>query len=125
MAERILPTKLCKILEIEYPIILAGMATIAGVELTAAVSEAGGLGVIGALEMTPDELDVAIRQVKSLTSKPFGVDSVAPIGAIQSGTVEELRNLVTEESGLYAECKRRAGHEVEQILKTLNIRTGS
>ena len=102
MAERILSTKLCKILEIEYPIILAGMGTISGAELTAAVSEAGGLGVIGALEMTPDELDITIRQVKRLTSKPFGVDSVAPIGAIQSGTVEELRNLVTEESGLYA-----------------------
>jgi nitronate monooxygenase len=115
MTEKFFRTKLCDILDIDYPIILAGMGYIAGAELTAAVSEAGGLGVIGALLMTPDELDAEIRKVRKLTSKPFGVDSIAPIGGVQTVTMEELRDLVTDEASQYAaSLGRRLGIPVPE-----------
>jgi len=100
--DKILSTRLCDLLDIKYPIILAGMGYVAGAELVAAVSEAGGLGVIGAMQMMPDELDAEIRKVKQLTSKPFGVDSVAPLGTVQSATVDELRALMSDDAVEYA-----------------------
>ncbi len=115
MAGKILSTRLCDLLDIKYPIILAGMGTIAGADLAAAVSEAGGLGVIGALLMTPDELDAEIRKVKKLTSKPFGVDSIAPLGTVQSVTVDELRALIPDDAVEYAvDLARRLGIPVPE-----------
>jgi len=85
MAKRVLKTKLCEILEIEYPILSAGMGpTLIGeksgapVELVVAVSEAGGLGVLGGSGFTVDELREAIREIKKQTDKPFGVDLLLP-----------------------------------------------
>lgn len=74
MAKPTLRTKLCDILGIEYPVVLAGMGTVAGHKLVAAVSEAGGLGVLGAATMGPDELRDEVRKIRELTDKPFGVD---------------------------------------------------
>jgi NAD(P)H-dependent flavin oxidoreductase YrpB (nitropropane dioxygenase family) len=85
MRKKILRTKLCDMLGIEYPILSAGMGptligenTGAPVELVVAVSEAGGLGVLGGSGYTVDELHDAIRRIKSLTDKPFGVDLLLP-----------------------------------------------
>jgi len=78
MAKPTLRTKLCDILGIEYPVVLAGMGSVAGHKLVAAVSEAGGLGVIGAATMRPDELHEEIRKVRELTDRPFGVDLLLP-----------------------------------------------
>jgi NAD(P)H-dependent flavin oxidoreductase YrpB (nitropropane dioxygenase family) len=115
MVGKILSTRLCDLLDIEYPIILAGMGNIAGAELAAAVSEAGGLGVIGALLMAPDELDAEIRKVKKLTSKPFGVDSVAPLGTVQSVTVDELKALISDDAVEYAvDVAKRLGIPVPE-----------
>jgi enoyl-[acyl-carrier protein] reductase II len=69
-----LNTSLCKLLGIEKPIIQAGMGFVARSELAASVSEAGGLGIIGAAFLTLDELRKEIRKVKDRTDKPFGVD---------------------------------------------------
>ena len=80
MARPVLHTRLCDILDIEYPIILAGMGGVATAELVAAVSEAGGLGVIGAASMPPEEIERQVRRVRDLTSKPFGVDVLLPSG---------------------------------------------
>jgi len=71
---KMLRTKLCDILGIEYPIIQAGMGFVAKSELAAAVSNAGALGVIGGAEASPEELRREIRRVRELTDKPFGVD---------------------------------------------------
>jgi NAD(P)H-dependent flavin oxidoreductase YrpB (nitropropane dioxygenase family) len=71
---------LCDILDIEYPIILAGMGGVATAELVAAVSEAGGLGIVGAASMPPDEIERQVRRIRDLTSKPFGVDVLLPSG---------------------------------------------
>ncbi len=85
MGNRILRTKLCDLLGIEYPIVCAGMGptligekTGAPVELVVAVSEAGGMGVLGGAGYTIEGLRAAIRQIKSLTDKPFGVDLLLP-----------------------------------------------
>src|SRR3970040_2438076 len=78
MARPTLRTKLCDILGIEYPVVLAGMGSVARHRLVAAVSDAGGLGIIGAATMGPDELREEIRKVRELTDKPFGVDILLP-----------------------------------------------
>jgi len=65
-------------LGIEYPIILAGMGGVCGPTLVAAVSNAGGLGVLGAAGLTPDQLRDWIVKTRSLTNKPFGVDLLLP-----------------------------------------------
>ena len=65
---------LCRLLGIRHPILQAGMGHVAHGELAAAVSEAGGLGVIGAGPMTPDDLRRQICLVRERTSQPFGVD---------------------------------------------------
>ena len=64
-------TSLCSI---DYPIIQAGMIWCSGWKLAAAVSEAGGLGTIGAGSMHPDVLDQHITRLKASTSKPFAVN---------------------------------------------------
>jgi enoyl-[acyl-carrier protein] reductase II len=71
-----LNTHVCEILGIEVPIVQAGMATYTSAELVAAVSNAGGLGIIGALGRNRDDLRDEIRRVRALTSKPFGVNHV-------------------------------------------------
>ena len=85
MSKLRLRTKLCDILGVEYPILSAGMGptllgekTGAPVELVVAVSDAGGLGVLGGSGFTVDELREAIREIKALTDKPFGVDLLLP-----------------------------------------------
>lgn len=81
MSTPTLQTPLSKLLGIQYPIILAGMARTSGGELAAAVSNAGGLGVIGGLGYTPKQLQSIIDDLKShLSDKslPFGVDLALP-----------------------------------------------
>jgi len=73
-------TRLCELLGIEYPIIQAGMAWVSGAELAAAVSNAGGLGMLVATAGArleggwPDNLREQIRRTRNLTNKPFGVN---------------------------------------------------
>src|SRR5258707_755566 len=71
-----LQTPVCRLLGIEVPIFQAGMATYTSAEVVAAVSNAGGLGIIGALGRTVDDLRDEIRRVRTLTSRPFGVNHV-------------------------------------------------
>src|SRR5262245_30962273 len=78
MSEKILHTPLCDILGIEYPIVLAGMGGASTPELAAAVSNAGGLGVLGAAGCGPKLLRDWIKRTRSLTDKPFGVDTLLP-----------------------------------------------
>jgi NAD(P)H-dependent flavin oxidoreductase YrpB (nitropropane dioxygenase family) len=72
----ILHTPVCKLLGIDVPVFQAGMSTYTTAALVAAVSNAGGLGIIGGLGRTPDELRSEIKQVRELTSRPFGVNHV-------------------------------------------------
>ena len=80
MTAPVLSTRLCEILEVEYPICLAGMGgRWTPPELVAAVSEAGGLGVMGGTGMEAEALRGRIRRVRELTDKPFGVDLLLPV----------------------------------------------
>lgn len=71
-----LRTPVCDLLGIDVPVFQAGMSTLTSAELVAAVSNAGGLGIIGALGRNVDDLREEIRRVRALTSKPFGVNHV-------------------------------------------------
>ncbi len=65
---------ICKMLNIRYPIFQGGMAWISDAELAAAVSNAGGLGVIAAGNAPPEWLEEEIYKIRKLTDKPFGVN---------------------------------------------------
>jgi enoyl-[acyl-carrier protein] reductase II len=67
-------TSLCDLLEIEHPIIQGGMAWAATAELAAAVSNAGGLGIVGAGNLGPDTIRQQLRRVRTLTDRPFGAN---------------------------------------------------
>ena len=85
MTKKVLHTRLCDILGIEYPIVLAGMGTSSGPSLAAAVSNAGGLGILGVTRLSPDEIHDFIRRTRELTDKPFGADLLVPAGLPEDG----------------------------------------
>ncbi len=84
--------QICELLNIKYPIIQGGMAWVATAELAAAVSNAGGLGLIGAGHMPPDALRKEIRRAKELTTKVFGVNVM-----LMSPFVKEVMQVVVDE----------------------------
>jgi nitronate monooxygenase len=111
MKKSILHTEFCDMFGIKYPIVLSGMGFVSGAALAAAVSNAGGLGVIGTASFTPDELREVIKRCKDLTDKPFGVDAPIPtqLKDIPPDADEEtLRSFVTEEQWEFA---RKFGEE--------------
>lgn len=85
-------TNICKILGIEYPIFQGGMAWVATGELAGAVSNAGGLGIIGAGNAPGDFVRREIRKVKEITDKPFGVNVM-----LLSPYLDEIINIIIEE----------------------------
>ena len=85
-------TVLCDLLDVEYPIIQGGMAWVATGELAAAVSEAGGLGVIGVGNAPREVVRKEIEKTRALTRKPFGVNVY-----LLSPLAEEIIDLVIEE----------------------------
>ena len=77
--ENPLHTPICDLFGIEYPIFLAGMGGVSTAPVVAAVSNAGGLGIIGGATMDAAMLRDQIHQTRDLTDKPFAVDLLAPI----------------------------------------------
>ena len=120
---------ICEMLNIKYPLFQGGMAWIADGELAAAVSNAGGLGIISAMNLDGDYLREQIRIAKEKTDKPFGVnvmlmsphvDSVAKIVA------EEKVPVVTTGAGnptAYMEMWNEAGIKVICLLQNASFRT--
>jgi nitronate monooxygenase len=141
MSRPVLRTPLCDRLGIEYPIFLAGMGAgnqggAAGPELVAAVSEAGGLGVLGGTGHNIDEFHDKIAQTRRLTKKPFGVDVLlpsAPDGREPNGAARptidrryvEWVEKTLEENNLTASAARSApgaftlGSNVEQKIEAI------
>jgi len=98
MARPVLKTPLTEYLGIEYPIILAGMGAgneggAAGPELVAAVSEAGGLGVLGGTGRDEESFLDALAQIRKLTRRPFGVDVLLPQPVAGLTAAEEMRGI--------------------------------
>jgi nitronate monooxygenase len=99
-----LKTRICDMLGIEYPILLAGMGASAGPTLAAAVSNAGGLGVLGATGLSPDEVRQWIAKTKSLTDKPFGLDLILPHELASSMTMpENIKDILPPEHVAFVE----------------------
>ena len=73
-----LRSPICDSLKIDVPIVLAGMGGASTPALAAAVSNAGGLGVLGAAAVGPKALREMIEETRSLTDRPFGVDTLLP-----------------------------------------------
>ncbi|MBQ7933804.1 MAG: enoyl-[Lachnospiraceae bacterium] len=85
-------TTITELLGIEYPVIQGGMAWVAEHRLAAAVSNAGGLGLIGAASAPPEVVREEIRKCKALTDKPFGVNVM-----LLNPNAEEVAKIVVEE----------------------------
>ena len=83
---------LTEVLGIKYPIIQGAMAQIATADLAAAVSNAGGLGIIASGGFSPDRIREEIRRCKELTDKPFGVNVM-----LMHPNKEEIARIVVEE----------------------------
>ena len=85
-------TKITELLGIEYPIIQGGMAWVAEHKLAAAVSNAGGLGLIGAASAPPEIVREEVRKCRELTDKPFGVNIM-----LLNPNADEVAKMVVEE----------------------------
>ncbi|MST59545.1 nitronate monooxygenase [Parafannyhessea umbonata] len=85
-------TPICELLGIEKPLFQGGMAWIADASLAAAVSEAGGLGIISAMNAGPDWVREQIRDVRTRTQRPFGVNVM-----LQSPFAAEVADVVAQE----------------------------
>ena len=85
-------TEVTRLLGIEYPIIQGGMAWVAEYHLAAGVSEAGGLGLIGAASAPADWVRDQVRKAKELTDKPFGVNIM-----LMSPYADEVAKVIVEE----------------------------
>jgi len=84
--------KITELFKIKYPIIQGGMIWCSGWELASAVSNAGGLGLIGSGSMYPDVLKEHIRKCKAATNKPFGVN----VPLLYPQTDEHIKIIIDE-----------------------------
>lgn len=120
-------TKITELLGIKHPIIQGGMAWVAESTLAAAVSNAGGLGLIAGGAAPIDYLRDQIRRCKSLTDKPFGVNIM-----LMSPNAEELAQLVIDEGvpvittgagnpGKYMEAWKAAGIKVIPVIPSVAL----
>jgi NAD(P)H-dependent flavin oxidoreductase YrpB (nitropropane dioxygenase family) len=113
-----LHTRLCDLLGIEYPIVQTGMGWVSGAQLTAATSEAGGLGILGSATLTFDELAHAITRVKQRTHKPFGVNL-----RTDQGDIEPRVQLMIREGVKVASFAQAPSREVIKRCKGAGIVT--
>ena len=120
-----LKSAICNILGIRYPVFQGGMAWIADATLAAAVSEAGGLGLISAVNYGKEAVREEIRKARALTDKPFGVNIMlaAPDAAeIASLVVEEGVKIVTTGAGSparYMDMWKEAGIKVIPVVASV------
>ena len=120
-------TKITELLGIEYPIIQGGMAWVAEHNLAAAVSNAGGLGLIGAASAPAEIVREEIRKCKELTDKPFGVNVM-----LLNPNADEVAKVIVEEGvkvvttgagnpGKYMEMWKQAGVVVIPVVASVAL----
>lgn len=114
-------TRLTDLLDIEHPIMLAGMGGVSYHRLVAAVSEAGGIGTLGASTMRDGELAAEISAVKALTKKPFGVDLLT---AIPTQVERGIRDVIDGGARVFV-AGLGVPREVIDLLHSKNILVGS
>jgi enoyl-[acyl-carrier protein] reductase II len=117
----------CKLLGIKYPILQGGMASLGTWQLVSAVSEAGGLGIIGSGGQTPDWLRDQIRLTREHTSKPFGVNIMLMSPFLDDCLkvlVEEKVNVVTfggGNPGLQIKAMKEAGIKIIPVVSSVAL----
>lgn len=110
-------TRITELLNIQYPIIQGGMMWVGRAELAAAVSNAGGLGILTALtQPTPEALAEEIRRCRSMTDKPFGVN-VTIMPSIKPPPYEEYAKVIVENGVKIVET---AGRSPEPFMSIFN-----
>lgn len=120
-------TRITELLGIEYPIIQGGMAWVAEHNLAAAVSEAGGLGLIGGANAPGEVVREEIRKARKLTDKPFGVNVM-----LMSPHADDVAKVVVEEGvkivttgagnpGKYMEMWKNAGIKVIPVVASVAL----
>jgi NAD(P)H-dependent flavin oxidoreductase YrpB (nitropropane dioxygenase family) len=115
-------TRITEMLRIQYPIIQGGMAWLGLAELVAAVSNAGGLGIIGSVTFsTPGELRNEIRRTKKLTDKPFGVN-ITLLPAMRQLPNDGFVQVVVEEGVPVVETTAGKPEKYVDILKRANVK---
>ena len=110
-------TEINNLLEIEYPIIQGGMAWVAEHHLAAAVSEAGGFGLIGAANAPADWVREQIRKTKELTDRPFGVNVM-----LMSPYADEVARVIAEEGVKAVTTGAGNPEKYMELLKERNIK---
>ena len=114
-------TRLTDLLDIEHPVMLAGMGGVSYHALVAAVSEAGGIGTLGASTMRPEQLRDEIAKVKALTSKPFGVDLLTAFpGQVDAG----IQAVIDGQARIFV-AGLGVPREVVDLLHSHNVLVGS
>src|SRR5207253_3443751 len=91
-------TRLTDILQLEHPVMLAGMGGVSYHRLVAAVSDAGGFGCLGASTMNSDQMVKEIRKVRELTARPFGVDLLT---AMPTDMLAQVELLIAEGASVF------------------------
>jgi len=116
-------TRLTQLLGTEYPIVQGGLQWLATPDLASAVSEAGGLGIISSLSF-PDQdgLRKAIRQIKGMTKKPFGVNLSMLPELTKGDKTEEILQVILEEKVPVVETSGRSPEPFIQKLKDEGIK---
>jgi enoyl-[acyl-carrier protein] reductase II len=123
----LLKTILCELLNIKYPILQGGMAWLGTAELVSAVSNAGGLGIIGSGDAPPEWVREQIHLTRELTDKPFGVNLM-----LMSPFVSEVLEVVLEERvpvvttgggnpGIYISRLKQAGIKVLPVISSVAL----
>ncbi|MEW6424026.1 MAG: enoyl-[acyl-carrier-protein] reductase FabK [Bacillota bacterium] len=123
----IIKTELCSLLGIEYPVLQGGMAWVSEANLAAAVSEAGGLGIIGTGTATADWVLEQVKLVRQFTSKPFGVNVM-----LLSPHVEEVMRVIISEKvpvlttgagnpGKYVPALKETGTKVIPVVSSVAL----
>ena len=126
-----LRTPLCQQIGIAYPIFSVGMGPVAGPELAAAVSNAGGCGVLGGVLKPAPYLQQEIRQLRTLTEKPFAVNLILPLleeGQIDACLAERVPLLVLfwgDPRPYVAEAHRRGTKVCIQVAPSTNAASSS
>ncbi|MEK7422314.1 MAG: nitronate monooxygenase family protein [Actinomycetota bacterium] len=114
-------TRLTEMLNIDHPIMLAGMGGVSYHHLVAAVSEAGGIGTLGASTMSAEELPVEMAKVRAETAKPFGVDLLTALpGQVERG----IQSVIDGGASIFV-AGLGVPREVVELLHAHNILVGS
>ncbi|MBI5042666.1 MAG: enoyl-[acyl-carrier-protein] reductase FabK [Nitrospirae bacterium] len=120
-------SRICELLNIKYPLLQGGMAWVSTAELAAAVSNAGGLGIIGSAVMSPEILRNEIKKAKEMTTRPFGVNLM-----LLSPQIKELVEVVINDGvpvvttgagnpGIYMEVFHKKGIKVIPVVPSVAL----